>query len=459
MAFFIYFFIIERKRNFLEGSKAILLIILILCFALCSGYFSLLETALTESHRSRLEKMADEGETDAEAALEFLENRSEPLSVAQIGITFVGILTGLITGVLVAPFFEQLLDFLPYSGPLSLILSVTVITCCLLLIGEFLPKKTALQNPERVLLRNYKSLRLLTALAHPFVSLLSRAANLLLLVFGINPKVEDTVTEDEVKDLIEQGTEDGTFEKAEQYMVNRIFHLSDQSVYALMTPRTQLFWLDLSDSLKRNLKLIRDHADTVFVAGKDNLDDFCGVLYAKELLDAALERKSLELNQYLHKPMFVPRSMEVFRLLEKFRNSGTHEAVVLDEYGGVVGFITLDDILNKIIGDTATGPAPEPPQILKRTENSWYVDGLYPIDEFKKRFDLDMLPEEDHDHFQTMGGFLTSYFGYLPKETERCEWNGFQFEIADMDRARIDKILVTRLEVKESEPEEAAETE
>ncbi len=430
----------------MDGSKALLLFMLIAFFALCNYYFSLLETALTESHRGRLEKMADDGNAEATSALEMLENRGEPLSVTQIGITLTGILTGLATGVLITPAVSQLLNFMPYSDILSLVISVPVITCCLLLVGEFLPKKTAMQNPESVLLKHYKSLNLLIGLAHPFLSLLSRAANVLLLILGINPNVEDTVTEDEVKDLIEQGTEDGTFEKSEQYMVDRIFHLSDQTIYSLMTPRTRMFWLDLSDSQKRNLKLIRDSSETVFAVGRDSLDDFCGILYAKELLNASLERKSMELAQYVHRPMFVPRSMEVFRLLEKFRDSGTHEAVVLDEYGGVVGFITLGDIMGKIIGSSAkNGTESEAAQFIQRDENSWYVDGLYPVDEFKKRFDLDSLPEEDHNHFQTMGGFLSSYFGYLPKVGEACEWNGLRFTIADMDRARIDKIMITRL--------------
>ena len=430
----------------MDPSKSLLLFLVILFLAMCNGYFSLLETALTESHRGRLEKLVDEGNPNAASALEMLENRGEPLSVAQIGITLTGILTGLATGVLISPSLAELLVFLPYPNLASIVLSVVVITCCLLLLGEFLPKKTALQNPEGVLLRHHKSLNLLTGLAHPFVSLLSRAANALLLMLGINPDVEDTVTEDEVKDLIEQGTEDGTFEKTEQYMVDRIFHLSDQTVYSLMTPRTQMFWLDLSDSQKRNLKLIRDRSETVFPVGRDSLDDFCGIIYAKELLNASLERKSMDLTQYLHRPMFVPRSMEVFRLMEKFRDSGTHEAVVLDEYGGVVGFITLRDIMGKIIGDsTKNGVDSEPAQFIQRNENSWVVDGLYPVDEFKRRFDLDALPEEDHDHFQTMGGFLSSYFGYLPKVGETCEWNGFRFIITAMDRARIDKIMVTKM--------------
>ena len=162
-------------------------------------------------------------------------------------------------------------------------------------------------------------------------------------------KKASELTEDEVKDLIEQGTEDGTFEKSEQAMVDRIFHMSDQTAYSLMTPRTQMLWLDLTDSLRHNLRIIREHPQNVFPVGRENLDDFCGVLYAKDLLNASLERKSLDLAQYIRKPMFVPRSMETFRVLAKFRDTGIHEAMVLDEYGGVIGFITMNDILQEIM--------------------------------------------------------------------------------------------------------------
>ncbi|WP_337471852.1 hemolysin family protein, partial [Mitsuokella jalaludinii] len=272
------------------------------------------------------------------------------------------------------------------------------------------------------------------------------SASGVLLLLGINPNIEDTVTEDEVKDLIEQGTEDGTFEKSEQAMVDRIFHMSDQTAYSLMTPRTQMLWLDLTDSLRHNLRIIREHPQNVFPVGRENLDDFCGVLYAKDLLNASLERKSLDLAQYIRKPMFVPRSMETFRVLAKFRDTGIHEAMVLDEYGGVIGFITMNDILQEIIGDSMSNVEPDPIQFTPRDEHSWYVDGLCSIDDFKERFDIAELPDEDHDHYQTMGGFLTSYFGYIPKVAEKCEWNGFTFEVVDMDRARIDKILVTREE-------------
>ena len=262
--------------------------------------------------------------------------------------------------------------------------------------------------------------------------------------FGLERSSKDTVTEDDVKELIEQGTEDGTFAKSEQAMVDRIFHLSDQTVSALMTPRTQMLWLDLDDSLRQNLKLIRENKQDVFPVGKESLDDFCGVLHAQDLLDAALERQTLDLAQYVQKPLFVPRSMETFRVLAKFRDTGIHQAMVLDEYGGVIGYITLDDIVEEIIGEGLLPAADEPLQITPRDENSWYIDGLYSIDDFKERFGIETLPDEEHDQYHTVGGFLTSYFGYIPKTGERKAWGEFTFEVADMDRARIDKIIVTR---------------
>ena len=426
--------------SFLDNTDAGLLLVLLLLLLLANAFFSLIETALTESHRGRLEKLAEDGNQDAEAALGLLENVEAPLSLVQVGITLTGILMGICTGAFIAPFLASFIAFLPHATTIAMLVSIIVVTYIALLFSEFLPKKKAAQNPEHMLMKYHGIVARLTRLARPFIRFLSGSANGVLLLLGINPHVEDTVTEDEVKDLIEQGTEDGTFEKSEQAMVDRIFHMSDQTAYSLMTPRTQMLWLDLTDSLRHNLRIIREHPQNVFPVGRENLDDFCGVLYA------SLERTELDLAQYLRKPRFVPRSMETFRVLAKFRDTGIHEAMVLDEYGGVVGFITLNDILQEIIGDSMSNVEPDPIQFTPRDEHSWYVDGLCSIDDFKERFDIAELPDEDHDHYQTMGGFLTSYFGYIPKVAEKCEWNGFTFEVVDMDRARIDKILVTREE-------------
>lgn len=428
----------------LDSSEAGLLLVLLLVFLGLNSFFSLIETAITESHRGRLEKMLEDGQTEAESALEILENPERMLSLAQVGITLTCILTGLCTGAFLAPLLAGMLTFLPHANIAALIISIIVMTYITLLFSEFLPKKTAIQKPEEILLKYHGLLNGIARLTQPLISLLSGSANMVLLIVGINPQVEDTVTEDEVKDLIEQGTEDGTFEKAEQAMVDRIFHMSDQTAYAFMTPRTQMLWLDLSDSLKQNLKLIRETPQDIFPVGRDSLDDFCGILYAKDLLNASLERKALDLAQYIRKPLFIPRSMETFRVLEQFRDSGTHEAMVLDEYGGVIGFLTMDDILQEIVGDSMSTSEPDPVQLTARNENSWLVDGLYSIDDFKEKFDIEELPDENHDHYQTMGGFLTSYFGYIPKAGEKKDWQDLTFEVVDMDRARIDKIMITR---------------
>lgn len=429
----------------MDSSDAGILFILLLAFLIINGFCSLIETAITEARRSKLEKLSATGSHKAQAALDILEHPDDMLSLVQVGITLTSLLTGVCTGVMLSPLIAALLKPLPFASDISMLLSVVLMTYITLLFSEFLPKKAAFQKPERVLMKYHDLLLFSARIMRPLISLLSGSASIILLIFGVNPHQDDTVTEDEVKDLIEQGTEDGTFEKAEQDMVDRIFHLSDQSVYALMTPRTQMLWLDLSDSLKHNLRLIRETPQDIFPVGRDSLDDFCGILYAKDLLNATLERKALDLSAYIRKPLFVPRSLETFRMLKEFRDTGIHEAMILDEYGGVIGFLTMDDILQEIAGSTSgSHNEVEPMAITQQGDNSWLADGLCSIDEFKEKFDLGELPDEDHDHYQTMGGFLTSYFGYIPKKGERKVWNDFTFEIIKMDRARVAKILITK---------------
>ena len=294
-------------------------------------------------------------------------------------------------------------------------------------------------------MRSHRSVRLLTRLtALPSAALVSVSRGLLLLV-GINPENRASVTEDAVKDLMEQGTEDGTFEKAEQDMVDRIFHMSDQTASALMTPRTQIAWIDLAETRAEQLRVIRATEHDVFPVAYENLDDFRGVVYAKELLDAILGGAELDLADYIRKPLFVPRTMEGLRVLEKFRTGAIHEAVVLDEYGGVVGFITMGDIMEEIIG-SADEDAPTGTRTGAEETANWVFDGLFPIDEFKEEFGIDELPDEDHDHFHTLGGFITAQIGRIPKVGETCTWDSYTFEVLRMDRARVAQIRMTRTE-------------
>ena len=413
---------------------------LTILLAAVSGYFSLMETALIESHRGRLEKFSEDGDANARAVLEMIEAPA-PLTVAQIGITCTGILAGVNT-VLISPTIAGLTDL---SLSASIVIALVLTTFIFLLFGEFLPKQAAKHNPEKFLLNHYKLFRAIVTVMTPFVNLLTAVAGGVGFIFGMNAAQNDTVTEDEVKDLIEQGTEDGTIEKSEQEMVGRIFDVGDETAYSLMTPRVMIVWLDLDDDLEKNLKIVQESPHTIFPVGRGSLDDCRGLIYAKDLLDAVLkDGREIDLEKLVRKASYVPRTMEAFRVVEKFRAGGITEAMVNDEYGGVIGFLTLDDILSEIV-DTPNDADTNEPQFIKNKDNSWTVDGLCDIDEFKERFDIETLPDEEHDHFQTMGGFVTSQFGYIPKVGEACEWNGFRFKVKAMDGVRVAKILITRL--------------
>ena len=426
---------------------------LIFILILINALFILTEVAIADSHKNQLEKMLDEGKKKASEALKIIDKPTTYLIAVQIGNVSCNILIGLLTGISLAPFFIHTLQAIfpdcdNYIEPISLIISTFIIILLCSIFSTTLPRNIALTKPEYYLLTLLTPLKIWKKLLSPFISLFTSIANTLLLIFGINPQNNDSVTEDEVKDLIEKGTEDGTFEKAEQDIVDRIFHMSDQTAYSLMTPRTQMMWIDLEDSLEVNLKFIQEHNQNVFLVGKDNLYEFVGIVYAKDILNELLANKPLDLEKLMHKPMFGPRAMESFRVLEKFRESEINEAVVLDEYGGVLGFFYIFYIINEVLGDITGKPVANSPQIIQRDEHSWYIDGLFDIDDFKEKFDIEVLPNEDSGHFQTMGGFITSYFGYIPKVGEKIIWHKFRFEIISMDKARIDRILVTQINKK-----------
>lgn len=426
----------------MDSTEIGLLCLLLIGCIFFSAFFTQIETALVESRKSRIEHFAEGGDLRAKKLLRFLDEPEPLIAASQLGISFTSILLGAAAGFKVAPALSRLFPDLPHPEMISLAAAIVIFTYFSLLFGEFLPKIITVQDPESILLSRTRALSAMEIVARPFVGFLSTSANAVMLLFGVNPHIDDAVTEDEVKDLIEQGTEDGIFEKTEQDMVDRIFHMSDQTAYSLMTPRLTMRWLDINDPTEYNLRQIQESTDTVFPVGDGNLDNFLGVIYAKDLLNATIDKKPIQLSSYIKEPLFVPRAMETFRVLEKFRESSVHEAAVLDEYGGIIGFITLGDIAEEIIGDIERRDEPENPQITARSENSWYIDGLCSIDDFKEKFDIDELPNEIKDHYQTMGGFMTSNFGYIPKVGEKFIWNDFTFEILRLDRARVAKLMV-----------------
>lgn len=417
----------------------------IVFLAVLSGYFSLMKTALTESRHGKIEKLAESGDADAEKILEIIESPEKFLSAAKIGMA----LTAIFSGIFVVPLSTWIYDRINFFGqalPTAIIFALILILFVMILFGVFLPMKVAQQVPENFLLNHYKSFKIIVKIMTPAVWIFSKISGGAIMLFGMNEEISDAVTEDEVKDLIEQGTEDGTFEESEREMVDKIFYLSDQTAYSLMTPRVHMIWLDLLDGAEQNLKVVREYNQNIFPVGEGSLDECRGVIYAKDLLDAALDKKfsgkNFDLTALIKKPIFIPRTMETFRLVEKFKSSGDQAAIVNDEYGGVIGFITLDDIAQEIVGIVEE---PEDRQFVLQKNNSWLVDGLCEIGDFKKKFNFETLPDEERDHFQTMGGFVTSLFGYIPKVGEKKDWNGLRFEVLKMDRARIDKISIAKI--------------
>lgn len=412
--------------------------------AMLSGYFSLIETALTESLHGRIEKLANEGDENAQKVLEIIESPEKYLSVARIGMTAAGIFAGAIAIIFSYMIFQQINHF-EHAEAVSIFAALIFVNFVMILIGSFLPIKVAKQSPENFLMSHYRTFKIIVKLMNPLVKIFSAIAGGIMMIFGMNAETSDTVTEDEVKDLIDQGTEDGTFEESEREMVDKIFYLSDQTAYALMTPRVHMVWLDLLDGLEKNLKVVRENEQDIFPVGEGSLDECRGVIYAKDILNVLLDKKSdseIDLLSLIKKPLFVPRTMETFRLVEKFKAGEDTVAIVNDEYGGVIGFITLDDIAQEIVGIVEE---PADKKFIPQKNNSWLVDGLCAIDDFKEKFNFETLPNEERDHFQTMGGFLTSQFGYIPKVGEKKDWNGLRFEVLKMDRARIDKISITKI--------------
>lgn len=431
----------------METSSVTLEVTVIILLVLANGLFALTEMAIVSSRKPRLEKMANEGSAGAKAALELADDPTQLLSTIQVGITLIGILTGTFGGAtlsrVVAAWLNQVPLLAPYSDSISLAFVVAAITYVSLIVGELVPKRVALSNPEPLAAFVARPMRAFSRLATPVVYFLSTSTNLVMRVLGIRPSEELPVTEEEIKILIEQGTEAGAFEKAEQDMVQRVFRFGDLRVYDLMTPRTQMTWLDLEDTPEENIKIITESGYSRFPVVRGNLDEVVGVVYTSDILVSCLAGKPIDLEACIRRPLFVPRSMRAFRALEMFKQQGVHEAVVLDEFGGVLGFVTLHDLLEAIIGDMPLADDAEEPMAVQRDDGSWLVDGMMPVEDFKEMFGIDELPEEERDHFHTVGGFVISYLGHIPAVSEQFAWGRLRIEIIDMDRVRVDKILVT----------------
>lgn len=422
--------------------------LVLLTLILLNGVFALSEMSVVSSRKARLQQLADDGAAGASAALNLANEPSHFLSTIQIGITVIGILSGALGEATLADPLGAWLHSLGmpenYADEGALVVVVSVITLVSLVIGELVPKRLALLNPEAVASIIARPMGWLSRLVHPFVRLLSFLTESVLRILGARKASEPPVTEEEIKVLMEQGTDAGVFDKSEQAIVSRLFALDQQRVGAVMTPRVDIDFLDLRASLDDVRGTLRSHSHSRFpVLGLDG--EAVGFVRAKDLVDRLIASEPLDLAKLVRKPLFVPDSLTLMQVLETFRRNRETIAMVVDEYGETQGLVTLNDVLGALVGDIGDPGEDTTPDVVRRADGSWLVDGTITIARFKEvTAATEDLPEESEGRYHTLSGLTMEMLRHMPQVGNRFETEEFRFEVVDMDRHRVDKLLVTR---------------
>jgi putative hemolysin len=423
-------------------------IIILLILILINGAFAMAEMAVISARKAKLRVMADQGNIKAEKALELSEKPGNFLSTIQIGITLIGILSGAYGGAIIAedlsPYLNAYPLLAPYAKIISLSLVVVVTTYLSLVLGELIPKRLALQNPERVASAVSIPIHYLSLLTFPVVRLLSISSESIIRMMGLKQPVS-TVSEEEVKVLLEEGTEAGVFHKMEQDIIHGAFRIDDLSVRNVMTPRPDIMWLDYERPFKENLEIIKTSDHAYFPVCEGDLDHVIGFLHVKDLFKIYPDFDGSDIKPLLRKPFIFPETISALRVLEHFKASPIHVALIVDEYGTIQGLVTVNDIMAAIVGDIPSFNESEEKAIVEREDGSWLIDGTLSIDEFTEHFRIEALPDEEDAEYHTLAGFIMTYLGRIPITGDHFRWEQYRFEILDMDGNRIDKVLMSRL--------------
>lgn len=418
-------------------------ILVIAILILVNGILAMSEAALVASRKARLQNRINEGDKASLVALKLIERPNVFLSTIQIGITLIGVLAGALGGATLAETLAVSLAKIPvvseYSESLALGTVVVVITILSLWLGELVPKRLGLHSPEQIARVVAGPMLLISRIFSPFISLMSWATDLVIRLIGVEPSLEPPITEEELQVLIDQGTQAGVFEESEQDMVEGVFSLGDSRVYSLMTPRTELVWLDVTDSIEEIRQKIAECPYSRFPVREDSLETILGIVKSRDLLVDSLAGKEIDLRALLKPAYFIPETMFASHALELFKEKNTELLLVVDEFGGLQGLLTINDILEEIVGAMEF----EEPQATQRQDGSWLLDGMLEVDEFKELFNLNSLPHEDE--YETLSGFVMASLGRMPQAADQFEWSGYRFEVMDMDGRRVDKVQVTTL--------------
>lgn len=439
----------------MNSAFALLLLFLI------NGLFAMAEIALVSSRKARLQKYADEGSLGALIAMRLHDEPSSFLSTVQVGITSVSILSGVIgEDVLATPIELWLTQILPdghYIRPLSVALAVVVITYFSVVVGELVPKRLALLAPERIAAFIAQPMVFLEKFTRPLVWMFSVSGDILLRPFNARRADDPPVTDEEIKVLMEQGAEAGVFHESEQEIVSNVLRLDEQRIGTIMTPRKDVHFIDLEEPEEAQTKIANSEHSRLVVC-KGGLENVLGILYVADLLKTMLSGKPLDIEASIRPALYVPDTVTTSQLLENFRKARVQFALVVDEYGELEGLVSLTDVLTSIVGELPAADESEEPDAVRRDDGSWLIDGAMTVERLNGLFDLDELPGSDSGGFHTVGGFVMHQLGSVPRVADHFECQGLRFEVVDMDRHRVDKVLVTMLPDFHVEPE-SAETE
>lgn len=434
-------------------------ILLIFVLLLANGVFAMAEIAVVAARKARLKTMADEGRSGSKLALKLATSPGRFLSTVQVGITLVGVLASAFGGARIAGHLSEPIKAIPFLAPhaddLALFIVVGLLTFLSVIIGELVPKRLALNNPEGIASALARPMTGLLVLAGPLVNLLNRTSDFLMALLGVRKAAESSVSEEEVRVLIDEGLSAGIFKKAEKEMVEGVFELDEQTAGDLMTPRARMIWLSLDDPDEENWRRIAGSGHSHFPVYQDTRENVVGMISVKSLWANLSLAGRVELRALVTPPLYVPSAMPAGKLIEEFKKSGKHIALVVDEFGSLEGLVTLNDVMMAIVGHLPEREQRHDPKAVLRPDGSWLVDAMLDIDETKKALGIDEdLPGEDENRYSTLGGFLLAQFGHIPLEGEKVRWDRFEFEVLDMDRQRIDKVLVVAVAPKPEAPPE-----
>ncbi len=413
---------------------------------LLNGVFSMAEFALVSSRRVRLQRLADEGRAGAATALAMRAAPGPFLSTIQVGITAVGVLSGAVGEqafvVPLAARISRVPPLEPHADAIALVVVVALITYAAVVIGELVPKRLGLLRPEALALRVAPPLRALAALARPLVLLFSSSSELVLRVLRVPRPTEPPVTDEEIEVLMKQGAEAGVFHESEREIVSHVLRLDEQPIGAIMTPRKDLFYVDLDEGEEAIREQLAGAPHHRVIVCRGGLERVAGVVHVTDLLRPALAGRPLAVEELLRPPLLVPETVTATQVLEQFRGAKTQFALVVDEYGAVQGIVTVSDILTAIVGEVPVEGAPAPVDAVRREDGSWLIDGEIGIERFRDILGIEPLPGEQDGRFHTLAGFVLHRLGRVPAVGDRFEEAGHRFEVVDMDRGRIDKLLV-----------------